>query len=65
MAKKKKARRTVAKTASPKIAKWEVQNAADTLIRANEIQTNRPLLRRAKGELKKRQKAITKVIKRK
>ena len=47
----------------PKLDKWEVQGAADTLIREREIRANSNLLRSAKAELKRRQKAITKAIK--
>ena len=51
------------RTRAPKIDKWEVENAADTLMRANEIKQNKVMMRRAKAVLTKRQKAISKVIK--
>jgi len=63
MAKKAKKKSTV--SAQPTMdRKWEVQSAADTLIRALEVKDNRSLYKAAKSELKKREKAIKKVIKR-
>ncbi len=43
--------------------KWEVANAADTLVRAEEIKSNKRLLSSAKRELTKRQTALKKVVK--
>lgn len=51
--------------AVPKIDKFEIQRAADVLLEANRVQASRSLLRSAKAELKKRQSAIIKVIKKK
>lgn len=47
----------------PRLDKYEVQAAADTLMRAGEIDANANLKRAAKVELGKRQRAIVKVIK--
>ena len=54
----------VAKTA-PKINgkdKWEVENAADTLRRAEEIKTDAQLFKAAKKELLRRLKQTQKVL---
>lgn len=56
---------TKSRPKQPKLDKWEVQNAADTLMRAGEIDANSRLNKAAKVELAKRQVAITKVIKKK
>lgn len=42
---------------------WEVRNAADTLVKANEIKADKPMMRSVNAELKKRQRAIAKAIK--
>jgi len=39
--------------------KWEIEAAADTLIRAAEIRQDRPLFRAARALLKKKKKAIS------
>lgn len=43
---------------------WEIDDAANTLIRAEEIRTDKKLLKSAKNELVKRSKAIARVAKR-
>ena len=63
MAKRKATRHRSAPTAISSDRKWEIQNAADTLMRAQEIQQNSALMRQAKTELRKRQTAIRKTIK--
>ena len=50
----------MAKTASDR--EWEAQDAANTLLRAEEIRSNRPLLASAQRELGKRQKAVEKAM---
>ncbi len=45
--------------------RWEAEEAAKTLIRAEEIRGNKELLKAAQKELKSQQKAISKVISRK
>ena len=45
--------------------KWEAEEAAKTLIRAEEIRADKDLLKAAQKELKSQQKAINKVISRK
>ena len=45
--------------------KWEAEEAARTLIRAEEIRSDKDLLKAAQKELKSQQKAISKVITRK
>ncbi len=42
---------------------WEIESAADTLMRAEEIKVNRALYVAAVKELEKRQKAIAKAAK--
>lgn len=42
--------------------KWEVENAADTLIRAFEIKSNKKLFRAALGVIRKKQEANKKVM---
>ncbi len=49
----------------PRLDKWEIEGAADTLMRASEIDANTNLKSAANKVLVKRQKAISKVIKRK
>ena len=46
----------------PSLENYEVESAADTLMRASEIDANPTLKRRAKAVLRKRQKAIAKTI---
>jgi len=51
-----------AKPAKPKkYDKWEIENAVDTLIRAEEIKKNNTLLKLARTEKKKRLDAIEEV----
>ncbi len=64
MAKRRLSRRP-SRISQPRLDKYEVQAAADTLIRAGEIDADSNLKRAAKVELKKRQRAIVKVIKKK
>jgi len=61
MAKTKGTRNTVKR--APKIDKWEAESAADTLMRAADISTNKPLLRMANTILVKKQKAVQKALK--
>ena len=65
MAKKKSVRRK-----SPTVAcmpsmdrKWEIESAADTLLRAEKIKTDKALMRDAKKELKSRASAAIKAAK--
>ena len=44
--------------------KWEAEEAAQTLIRTEEIRADKELLKAAQKELKSQQKAINKVISR-
>ena len=41
---------------------WEAEQAADTLVRAEEIKKDKPLFKRAMTELRKRQKAANKLL---
>ena len=52
-------------TKAPRLDKWEIEGAADTLMRAGEIDATPRLKAAANKILVKRQKAIAKVIKRK
>ena len=52
-------------TRAPRLDKWEIEGAADTLMRASEIDAAPKLKAAANKVLVKRQKAIAKVIKRK
>lgn len=62
----KKRRTTKARPArAPRLDKWEVQNAADTVMRNAEIEANSRLKKAADAELVKRRTAITKAIRRK
>ncbi len=65
MSNKRTTNRRLAKPKVTRLDKWEVQNAADTLMRAGEIEDNSRLKAAAKKELVKRKAAITKVIKKK
>lgn len=42
--------------------KWKVESAADTLLRAQELATDTKLYKAALAMLKKRQKALDKVV---
>lgn len=68
-AKKKKIKRRKRKKATTRFIvssdNYEAENAADTLMRASEINDKPSLLRKAKAVLKRRQKAITKTIRQK
>lgn len=59
---KKKRTRTMADAPSRPLENYEVESAADTLMRASEIDANPNLKRRAKAVLRRRQKAIAKTI---
>ena len=43
--------------------KWEVEDGARTLVRAQEIRNDKPLLKQVKVELKKQAKATTQAAK--
>ncbi len=60
-----KRRTTKAKVRAPRLDKWEIDAAADTLMRAGEIDATPKLKTAANKVLVKRQKAIAKVIERK
>ena len=51
--------------ASPKFdeRKFQIENAADTLMRAEKLRADKPLMREAKKELNKRAKAAVKAAK--
>ncbi len=42
---------------------FEIRNAADTLIRAEEIRSNQGLMKEVKGEVQRRAKAAAKAVK--
>ena len=69
MAKSKKSRSQRTTIAQPRIQriggieKFEVLNAADTLIRAEEIKADKRMMKATNIELNRRQKALKKVIK--
>lgn len=48
---------------SPESKKWEVEDAARVLMRAEEVKVNKPLFKAAKKELTEQSKAINKVVK--
>lgn len=50
----------MAKTADDK--KWEIQSAADTLIKAEEIKKDKALFKDVMAELRKRRDAVTKIV---
>jgi len=50
------------KTEEARERKWEIESAADTLMRAEEIKSNSKLHKEAMGILEKRQKALAKVV---
>jgi predicted nucleic-acid-binding protein len=45
------------------IDKWEVENAVETLIRAEEIKNNRPMFRLASKLMAKKKKALEDLMK--
>jgi len=49
--------------AKKKYDKWEVESAADTLSQAEKIKSNKPLLKLARAELKRRIKSDSEVLK--
>jgi hypothetical protein len=51
----------VAKEKKDKYDEWEIRNAVDTLIRAEEIKANKKLVALAQKELDKRKKAINSI----
>ena len=63
--KKKAARRRNSTATTPSIDRsWEAENAADTLMRAEEIRNNPSLLKRAEARLAKKQRIVKKAMKR-
>lgn len=65
--KKKVARKTRRKSNRPDAVSvdrtFEAEQAADTLMRAADIEANKPLLKRAQAVLNKKQKAVSKAMK--
>lgn len=65
MAKSKKASKSAASVPCVSVAeqrKWEVEDAARTLVRAQEIKTDKELFGRAKTVLSRQQAALDKVL---
>lgn len=49
--------------ATPKADReWKIRNAADTLMEAEQIKRDKPLLKAVRAELKKRQKDLGKAV---
>jgi len=59
---KKRVKRKTQDSAAVRNTSYDVENAADTLMRANEINSNPTLKRKAKALLKRRQALIGKTI---
>lgn len=47
------------------VDRWEVESALDTLIRAEELKTDKKMMKAVKTESKRRQKALSKVVRKK